>query len=36
MIEGPLITTLPASFLQLHSRLEVMLDEAAARELNGN
>jgi 6-phosphogluconolactonase/glucosamine-6-phosphate isomerase/deaminase len=31
-----LITTLPASFLQLHSRLEVMLDEAAARELNGN
>jgi glucosamine-6-phosphate deaminase len=35
MIEGPLITTLPASFLQLHTRLEVMLDEAAARELNG-
>jgi glucosamine-6-phosphate deaminase len=36
MIEGPLTTMLPASFLQLHSGLEVMLDEAAARELNGN
>ena len=27
MIEGPLTTMLPASFLQLHSRVEVMLDE---------
>jgi glucosamine-6-phosphate deaminase len=35
MIEGPLTTTLPASFLQLHSRVEVMLDAAAARELDG-
>jgi 6-phosphogluconolactonase/glucosamine-6-phosphate isomerase/deaminase len=26
---------LPASFLQLHSEVEVMLDGAAARELNG-
>jgi glucosamine-6-phosphate deaminase len=34
MIEGPLTTTLPASFLQLHSRVEVMLDAAAARELD--
>jgi glucosamine-6-phosphate deaminase len=35
MIEGPLTTMLPASFLQLHSGVEVMLDAAAARELNG-
>ena len=35
MIEGPLTTMLPASFLQLHSRVEVMLDEPAARDLNG-
>ena len=33
MIEGPLTTTLPASFLQLHPRVEVMLDEAAAHDL---
>jgi 6-phosphogluconolactonase/glucosamine-6-phosphate isomerase/deaminase len=33
MIQGPLTTMLPASFLQLHSRVEVMLDAAAAREL---
>jgi glucosamine-6-phosphate deaminase len=33
MIEGPLTTTLPASFLQLHPRVEVMLDEPAARDL---
>ena len=35
MIEGPLTTLLPASFLQLHSDVEVMLDSTAARELNG-
>jgi len=35
MIEGPLTTMLPASFLQVHSRVEVMLDQAAARDLNG-
>jgi glucosamine-6-phosphate deaminase len=35
MIEGPLTTMLPASFLQLHRRVEVMLDRAAARDLNG-
>jgi glucosamine-6-phosphate deaminase len=35
MIEGPLTTMLPASFLQLHRGVEVMLDAAAARELNG-
>jgi glucosamine-6-phosphate deaminase len=34
-IEGPLTTMLPASFLQLHSEIEVMLDRPAARELNG-
>jgi glucosamine-6-phosphate deaminase len=34
MIEGPLTTMLPASFLQLHPRVEVMLDEAAARDLS--
>jgi glucosamine-6-phosphate deaminase len=34
MIEGPLTTMLPASFLQLHSRVEVMLDAAAARDLD--
>jgi glucosamine-6-phosphate deaminase len=33
MVEGPLTTMLPASFLQLHARVEVMLDVAAAREL---
>jgi len=35
MIEGPLTTMLPASFLQLHLDVEVMLDQAAARDLNG-
>ena len=33
MIEGPLTTTLPASFLQVHRDVLVMLDEAAASEL---
>lgn len=32
MIEGPITTELPASFLQLHPNVTVMLDEAAAGE----
>ena len=35
MLEGPLTTMLPASFLQLHGRVDVMLDEAAAGDLKG-
>ena len=35
MIRGPLTTTLPASFLQLHPRVEVMLDRVAAARLDG-
>jgi glucosamine-6-phosphate deaminase len=34
-IDGPLTTELPASFLQLHRDVAVMLDEAAAGELDG-
>jgi len=30
MINGPLTTRLPASFLQLPARVDVVLDEAAA------
>jgi glucosamine-6-phosphate deaminase len=33
MIRGPLTTQLPASFLQLHQRVEVYLDRAAASAL---
>ena len=33
MIDGPITTQLPASFLQLHSRVTVMLDHGAARRL---
>lgn len=33
MIEGPITTELPASFLQLHPRVTVMVDRAAAGEL---
>jgi glucosamine-6-phosphate deaminase len=33
MLRGPLTTRLPASFLQLHRRVEVYLDRAAARAL---
>ncbi len=33
MIDGPLTTRTPASFLQLHADVHVMLDEAAARLL---
>jgi glucosamine-6-phosphate deaminase len=32
-IEGPLTTELPASFLQLHRDIDIMLDEAAAEQL---
>jgi glucosamine-6-phosphate deaminase len=34
MIEGPVTTKLPASFLQLHRNAEVWLDKAAAGRLN--
>jgi glucosamine-6-phosphate deaminase len=30
VVKGPITTKLPASFLQLHSNIEIMLDEAAA------
>jgi len=33
MIQGPLTTRLPASFLQLHPDVDVVLDEAAAERL---
>jgi len=33
MIDGPITTRLPASFLQLHSRVTVMLDRGAALRL---
>jgi glucosamine-6-phosphate deaminase len=33
MLEGGVTTRLPASFLQLHPRTTVMLDEPAAGEL---
>lgn len=33
MIDGPITTRLPASFLQVHSRVTVMLDRHAARRL---
>lgn len=35
VVRGPITTTLPASLLQLHPDAELMLDEAAAQELNG-
>ena len=34
MLEGPVTTDVPASFLQLHRNVDVMLDEAAAEKLN--
>jgi glucosamine-6-phosphate deaminase len=34
VINGPITTDLPASFLQLHADAELMLDEAAAGKLN--
>ena len=33
MVEGPVTTSLPASFLQLHAAVSVVLDEAAAAAL---
>jgi glucosamine-6-phosphate deaminase len=33
MLEGPVTTRLPASFLQLHRRTEVWVDRAAAIRL---
>jgi glucosamine-6-phosphate deaminase len=30
VVKGPITTKLPASFLQLHQNVEIMLDEAAA------
>jgi glucosamine-6-phosphate deaminase len=36
MVDGPLTTRLPASFLQVHRDVTVMLDEAAAAELSPN
>ena len=33
VINGPITTELPASFLQLHADAELMLDEAAAGKL---
>jgi glucosamine-6-phosphate deaminase len=32
-LHGPITPALPASFLQLHPHVDVMLDEAAASEL---
>ena len=34
MVAGPLTTALPASFLQVHRDVDVMLDRAAAAELD--
>ncbi len=34
LVNGPLTTDLPASFLQLHHDVDVMLDEAAAQRLS--
>jgi glucosamine-6-phosphate deaminase len=36
MVNGALTTELPASFLQLHNHVDIMLDEAAAAELRAN
>lgn len=33
LVHGPITTSLPASFLQVHPNVEVMLDEAAAEKL---
>jgi glucosamine-6-phosphate deaminase len=35
LVNGRVTTRLPASFLQLHRRVELVLDEAAAAELSG-
>ena len=36
VVKGPITTKLPASFLQLHLDVELMLDEAAAAALGGS
>jgi glucosamine-6-phosphate deaminase len=36
MVRGPLTTALPASFLQLHHDVDIILDEAAAEELEAS
>jgi glucosamine-6-phosphate deaminase len=33
VVNGPITTKMPASFLQVHSNVELMLDEAAAGRL---
>jgi glucosamine-6-phosphate deaminase len=33
VVNGPITTLLPASFLQLHRNAEIFLDEDAARDL---
>jgi glucosamine-6-phosphate deaminase len=33
MVNGPITTKLPASFLQLHRDVELMLDQDAAKQL---
>jgi len=33
LVSGPITTELPASFLQLHANVEIMLDKAAAQKL---
>jgi glucosamine-6-phosphate deaminase len=33
LVMGPITTELPASFLQLHRDVEILLDEAAGRNL---
>jgi glucosamine-6-phosphate deaminase len=35
MVHGPITTALPASFLQVHHDVEIMVDEAAAEGLKG-
>ena len=36
VVNGPLTTELPASFLQLHDDVDIMLDEAAAEKLQAS
>jgi glucosamine-6-phosphate deaminase len=33
MVNGPITTELPASFLQVHHNVDILLDEAAAERL---
>ena len=34
LVKGPITTKLPASFLQLHAAVEILLDRAAAQLVN--